>query len=585
MRKVVMGLSLSMAATAVTAGTINGQVLSPEGLPVSGAMISISSSDSEIRKTGFTDTDGNFQLVHEFEGSLPIRVRTPFYADYSQTITQQGDHVMDINFTLEREKNDREKTESLPASAHAAMLDWTGVEDAHEAFVSQCNYCHQIGNSLTRTRRDAGAWLQTINRMEGYISMLTDDEAQRIAQVLAEGFDGQMIDSVKTYEDHDQLSQTVIEEWFAGDGLSFIHDADVASNGKFYGADEGHDIIWELDPITGKIVEYPLPDIDMPVGGYFSGLELPLGIFTGKHGPHSMVEDKRTNKLWITNSLSSYLISFDIHTKQFEMFDIGEDTRYLHTIRIDDDGILWFTVAASNQVVRFDPISKEKEIIDLPSNGWKRWMTDAFLPTVLDLAANFKDWDIYPNWSHHKTMQIGREVLTMPYGLDVHPTTGQIWYSKLDAHKIGVIDPDTLDIEEFDTPLKGPRRPRFDTYGNLWIPSFEEGALMKFDSATKKFSTYDIPTLADNQVETPYALNIHPKTGEIWLTSNASDRVFTFDPVTESFRAFPSPTRVTFLRDMVFTKEGKVCSSSSNLPAYAIEGGRPSFICFWQPNR
>jgi virginiamycin B lyase len=36
---------------------------------------------------------------------------------------------------------------------------------------------------------------------------------------------------------------------------------------------------------------------------------------------------------------------------------------------------------------------------------------------------------------------------------------------------------------------------------------------------------------------------------------------------------------VTVLRDFSFTKDGQVCSSSSNMPAAAIEDGRPNFIC------
>jgi hypothetical protein len=43
--------------------------------------------------------------------------------------------------------------------------------------------------------------------------------------------------------------------------------------------------------------------------------------------------------------------------------------------------------------------------------------------------------------------------------------------------------------------------------------------------------------------------------------------------------SYPSPTRVTVLRDFSFTTDGQVCSSSSNLPSYAIEGGRGGFIC------
>ena len=63
------------------------------------------------------------------------------------------------------------------------------------------------------------------------------------------------------------------------------------------------------------------------------------------------------------------------------------------------------------------------------------------------------------------------------------------------------------------------------------------------------------------------------------MTSNMSDRILRFIPTQERFISYPSPTRVTWLRDLVFTEDGKVCSSSSNLPAYAIEDGVPSFIC------
>ena len=67
------------------------------------------------------------------------------------------------------------------------------------------------------------------------------------------------------------------------------------------------------------------------------------------------------------------------------------------------------------------------------------------------------------------------------------------------------------------------------------------------------------------------------------MAANNSDRVLRFDPAREVFFSYPSPTRVTVLRDFSFTRDGAVCSSSSNMPAYAIEGGRPSFICI-EPN-
>jgi hypothetical protein len=121
---------------------------------------------------------------------------------------------------------------------------------------------------------------------------------------------------------------------------------------------------------------------------------------------------------------------------------------------------------------------------------------------------------------------------------------------------------------------------RFDQKGVLWIPSIEEGYLMTFNTKERIFEKeYRLPTLAPDQYETPYALNVHPKTGEIWITSNLSDRWFRFDPQSESFVSYPSPTRVAFMRDFIFLPDGQACTSNSNLPAASIEGGRPKIVC------
>jgi streptogramin lyase len=127
--------------------------------------------------------------------------------------------------------------------------------------------------------------------------------------------------------------------------------------------------------------------------------------------------------------------------------------------------------------------------------------------------------------------------------------------------------------------MSGPRRGRFDADGIFWIPAFDEGGLMRFDPATGKFETYKIPGVAPGEYETPYALNVYRPTGDVWMAANNSDRVIRFTPSTKTFRSYPSPTRVTVFRDFSFTSDGRVCTSQSNLPAYAIEGGVPSYFC------
>lgn len=137
------------------------------------------------------------------------------------------------------------------------------------------------------------------------------------------------------------------------------------------------------------------------------------------------------------------------------------------------------------------------------------------------------------------------------------------------------MDPETLEVTEFETPYPAPRRLRFAKDGTLWIPSFESGVLMKFDTATESFTdSYELPVLAKGEYETPYAVAVEPNTQHVWIAANMSDRMLRFDPVAETFEAYPSPTRVTFLRDFIFTPDGDVCTSNANLPAGAIEGGR-----------
>ena len=564
-------------ATELHSVVLTGQVLTARGTPISGAMITAFSSDRKKRITAYSRPDGSYTLPLTFAGELLVRTRTPYFEDVERVIEAADGGITEVSFATAKLSNPDDLSNSLTASAHAATLKWPTTED-RSTFVSQCNFCHQIGNSLTRRPRDKQQWKDVVDRMEGYLVFMTDQEKKSITERLSETFTGEPIEAIQTWDVSPALASARVEEWVAGDGLSFIHDADVGHDGLLYGADEGHDVIWTLDRITGRIESVALPDVDLPVGGKFSGLALPIGVFTGKHGPHSLAESP-DGRFWITNALSSTLMAYTPATHTFETFDIAADSLYTHTIRLDQKGRLWFTFAASNQVGRFDPATQQLDLLDLPSNGASRWIADAFMPSLMAIGALFPRKNLPIHLSHHKWADLGRDVMEMPYGIDVNPKDGSIWYAKLYASKIGRVDPETFEVEEFDTPLRGPRRPRFAPNSILWIPAFDDSALMSFDPVTAEFKTYPLPTLAPGEYETPYALNVHPATGVVWLTSNMSDRIFSFDPKTETFTSYPLPTRVSFLRDLIFTREGKICSSHSNLPAYATEGGLSGFIC------
>ena len=559
------------------AARLIGAVATDKEQPVAGAMVSLFEYQTKRKITVYSDFQGRFVLESNITGEAVLRVRAPYFGDMTRTITLSKNDQVSLKLVIKPLATTDALSDSLTASAHVAKLKWHDKK-RKATFISQCHYCHQIGNEITRQPRDEEEWGEIIKRMEGYFSVITPWDKVAFKKVLATGFDGKPVIARQKHIVSPALAHAKIEEWPVGDGNSFIHDTEVGSDGHLYGVDQGHDVVWELDRKTGKTTRHQMPDSDLQQGGLYAGAQLPIGIFTGKHGPHSLVEDDK-GTFWITGSLSSTLLSFNIKTKKFKTYDIGGDALYPHTIRRDQRGLIWFTLPASNQVGRFDPETKKFTLIDLPSNGFFRWVTDALFPTVLKIASWFPQQNTHIWMSHHWYTGLGRKVLNFPYGIDIHPQTGEIWYSKLYAGKIGVVNPQTLEVREYDTPMSGPRRHRFDQDGFLWIPAFNEGGLMRFDTNTKKFETFKLPLLASGEYEIPYALAVHPETGDIWITTNQSDRILRFDPRTNKFTSYPSPTRVTFLRDLTFTKDGKVCASNSNLPAYAIEGGRPVMLC------
>jgi virginiamycin B lyase len=572
------GLLLSglLLSGGTQAANFIGQVSGPDGHPVAGALVTVFNEAKDRKETVYTSQDGRYAIRTDFSGPLTVRARVHKFQDTSRPVTVTASQTMTLDLAMAPFPNAQALSDSLSASAHITQVKFPTPE-VRTAFISQCNYCHQIGNELTRVPKEVSMWEATIARMEGYGALLTFWEAKDIAKSLSKGLDGKAINQMQKYLASDELSRAKVHEWHVGTAKAFVHDSDVGEDGKLYGTDEGDDVLWVLDRNTGKIDRYPLPDVDLPQGGYFAGMQLPIGVFTGKHGPHSLAQGK-DGRIWITNALSSMLISFDPKTKQFKPYKLEEPAFYPHTIRIDGQGMVWFTVAISNKVVRFDPKTEKFTYIHLPDNPIIRLFSEYGLPTVFKLAGKyFPAQNLPPRSSPHRF--IGRSLYKLPYGIDVNPKDGSIWYAKLLDNKIGRIDPKTLEVTELDTPLGGPRRPRFDKDGILWIPAFDDSALMRFDPVSKKFENFKLPLLAANEYETPYALNVHPQTGEIWVTSNMSDRVLRFNPKTKTFIAYPSPTRVTWLRDMAFTKDGQVCSSSSNLPAWGIEDKRDAFFC------
>ena len=569
--------------TPVFAATLTGQALTSDGQPVAGALVTLWNDLKNRKETVYTNELGNYSLSTGFTGKVTLRGRAPMYRDFNVSFDLAATDTQKHALAMIKLTDAQEISDQLTASAHAAALPFPDAK-TKETFISQCSYCHQQGNSLTRRPRSEAEWSEVIWRMEGYGGYITYAEHKRIKAMYVSGFNGKPVVAVQSSPYAPELAKARIEEWHAGDALSFLHDTLVGHDDKLYGIDEGKDVIFILDRKTSKIetVNIPTDETDQ-VGGRFRGVKLPIGIFTGMHGPHSAVQLK-DGRIFITGALSSKLIEFNPDSRDFKFHKIPEGFLwrkglYPHTIRLDAQEKMWFTITMSNRLMSFDPKTGKFEDIGLPHDGFLRWMTDSFMGVIMKIIQFFPEKNLQLVLSHHKWLDGGHDVMNMPYGIDVNPLDNQVWYGKLLGNKIGTVNKETLEVTEYATPASGPRRMRFGPDGILWIPSFDEGKLMRFDPKLKSFEVITLPVMGKNEYEMPYALAVHQKTGDVWIAANNSDRVLRYLPKEKRFIAYPIPNRVIWFRDIDFTKDGKVCTSNANLPAYAHEDGVPAFIC------
>jgi streptogramin lyase len=366
-----------------------------------------------------------------------------------------------------------------------------------------------------------------------------------------------------------EVRAAVIDEWDLGGRASMQHDMLVHPDGRIYSVDMTQDRLYRMDPRVPDAAReaWEIPAGDLPIGGVFASMGPPdVPTSNARVGPHSL-QVAPDGAVWITLALGNQLARFDPASETFTFHELGRGY-YPHTLRFDARGRIWFSIAASNHLGMFDPLSGKSLELRLPSRTLGQAVAMRMMPFLLWLGRHVDLRD--------RAAEGDGFTAPIPYGVDIAPD-GAVWFSQLNEHRIGRVDPDTFEIEMVDTPFSAPRRMRFDGKGRLWIPGFSSGVVASFDPETRMFREYVLP-IEPLGSETPYALHVDRERGDVWICGTNSDTLIRFEPEPERFTVYPLPTRVTYTREIDFDAEGRVWTSNSNAPAWQIEGGMPRLL-------
>jgi streptogramin lyase len=567
----------SAAAWAGDATSASGVVRDAAGAPIAGAMVSFLHGDPLRVTTVFTDDAGAFAAhgLPVAPGAI-VRVRRLGYRDIREPAALGA---APFAFTLAAETDPAEAAAQLPANRWLALLLERIDSEAHrEEFVRQCTYCHQQGSLATRIPREDWQWEKILTLMGRLGGTLSPELRAQVPDLFRAAYDPKtavprLTAKLGTPEfappPPREVRRAIVDEWELGIRASMQHDLAVHPDGRVYSVDMLQDKLYRLDPASGAVATFAIPDDGVPLGGVLAGEDAPpIPNATAHQGPHSL-QMGPDGSVWITLALGNRIARFDPKTERFELHALSEGF-YPHTLRIDARGRVWFTIAVSNHVGRYDPATREMEIIRVPAGSLGQEIALRAMPYVV-AAADWLDLDLASMASEG-----GAGSAPVPYGIDIAPDGG-VWFSQLNQHRLGRIDPETLAVEMVDTPFTAPRRLRFDSQGNLWIPGFSSSLVARFDPKTRAFREYRLP-IEPLGSETPYALHVDRRTDTVWICGTNSDSLIRFEPRGEKFTVYPLPTRVTYTREIDFDAQGRVWTSNSNLPTWQIENGYPRVL-------
>lgn len=584
MSRVLVFMFSSLMSLALNAGTIS--VVDEAGEPLSIVMVSntpvagftLDRSDSGYPPEGvvnrsngtstvFTDNNGRARFQATTDAQVRYRLRKPGYKDLTIEMSAQDDWKA----VMQAELDPILLAASRPANTWLAALDLE--EGLKKHYIMQCGFCHQQGSMYLRRDRSVQEWDETIYRMVNYGARLADDAQDQLPELLHEKYgtlnaDPSLIKEGTPWDTY--LANASVKEWPIGDSFSQMHDLLYHSNGLVYVGDNLQDRMYEINPKTGEYQVYKLPrEKGDQLGGLLGARLKEFPKHETFAGIHSFAQSAVDGNIFITASYQQRIIEFNPTTKKWTNH-LMDEGYYPHTLRVDQDDNVWFTLALSNQVGMFNRASGEFTLFDLPSRSFKETVTVNLMGVLLKLMS----WGLpVANWAAVDRDSTG---VPLPYGLDVAPDGG-IWFARLHADSIGRIDPQTHDIKMYKTPFHGPRRLRIDAQGGVWIAAFPESQIVRFDQEKEEFEFFDIPVKPIGS-ETPYSLNIDKSRNIVWVNGNTSDALYAYYFKENRWQHYPMPKRVTFTRDVEIAPNGMVYITNSSFPSWHIEDAQPSLI-------
>jgi streptogramin lyase len=472
-----------------------GQVSSAEEGPMEGVLVSARKDGSSITVTVVSDQAGRYSFpASKLEpGQYSLRVRAVGYdLDNGHTVQVPPQSSASLDLKLR-------KTEDLAAQLTNAewMISIPGT-DQQKGQLLNCVGCHTL-ERVMRAPHDADTWMNvTLPRMQSYVNQsipahpqlrkgerrMEERGDQRVQvyrstaeylSTIALGSRQQWSHAFKTLpRPSGRATRVVYTEYDLGRETIEPHDVIVDADGIAWYSSFGEQRLGRLNPKTGEVREYPVPE-HKP--GYPTGF---LGLRSDRDG-----------NLWLGNMYQAVIVKFDRKTEKFQYWSLPSDQN------ID--------------AAQINMVSPQSSHVD-----GKVWTQNNGFAGVhrLDIATGKIE-----TWEPFKDVPKGE-----PHNIyDVIPDSkNNVYFTDFRQRHIGRIDAVTGEVKLFQAPTaaSAPRRGMMDSQDRLWFGEYRGDRIAMFDTKSESFKEWKMTA----RWASPYDVFLD-KNEEAWTGSMLTDQV------------------------------------------------------------
>ena len=529
-RHIVFGVTASLAVTLAAAAPataqteLAGQVRSTAEGPMEGVVVTAKRHGSTIAISVVSDADGRYRFpAHRLRaGPHALAIRAIGYdLEGPRTVDVGASGTTTLDLTL-RPAQDVE--------AHLTNAEWLESipgTNQQKAMFDSCVRCHTI-DRVMRSRYDAEAWLHVLERMDGYVTSAFPGNPQRLpagritpfaerseqrqaarrrqadylAHInLSSGTRGYALETFP--RPTGRSTRVVITEYDLPDQSRAPHDAEVGPDGMDWYPDIGQKCLGRLDPRTGEVTEFQVPEA-RPGN--------PTGIL-------ALRLDKDGNP-WGGNMFQGSIFKFDRQRETFQVWKVPDELEQPRG-------------AYGTRILQVNHAAPESSHVD-----GKVWLQNRSIAGVhrLDLATGeFESFEPFLG-STRRSHNL--------YGISPD-SQNNLWFMDFSNEHIGRIDARTGAITLYETPTLGsrPRRGTVDSHDRVWYAGFGASVIGMFDPLTEKFQEWRPPTPRTK----PYDVAVD-KNGDVWTGSMFTDRVVRLNPATGEFIEYLLPRKGVNIR-------------------------------------